>query len=1758
MFLRIAAWYHISWSFDLKKIMNSILYLNLSKWHLFGFFVVILLFLGNAHSAQAAVRTWDGGGADNLWSTCANWDGPDACPGAGDVATFNGTNTKASTIDEAYAGSVGGIDIDVGYSNTITNSRSSTLTVGASNFAQDAGTFNGGSGAITINGSISLGVGAAFTSTSGNLTVSLGWTNSGATFTHNDGTVTFTGNGTTIDVNTSQTFYDFTLNKNSGWQLTVAAGDTIVVAHTATLTQGRINKTDVNSIMEFQGDLSIASTYTSGADCKFNFANSTVDQNISGVGLASLTHPVTVNKASGSVIQGSTLTMTSAAFAISSGTYNSNGGAFTVNSGSSFTISGGAFNGSNSTMSMDGTFTISGGVFTSTSGTLTVSNTWTHTGGGTFTHNNGTVIFTGMNTNANIAADETFYNLQINKTAGWTLTVSSGYALLSTNLLTLTEGAVGTGELEAQGGVTVTSGFDGGSYASLTFSGGNTQTFTLTGAESLINKNVIINKSGGSVNLASTLTMDAGASNNLTVTAGTLYTNGQTLTMSGGGVLTVSNGGTLKLNGNETISTPTFNAGSTAEYAATSGTITIQSWTYQNLTINGSGSTFQLSAGKAVFGDFTLAAGTFNANNYEFEMKGNATISGGTFKTGTGSNIIFGDAAGDSVTMSGGELQIQMAATDTNIVKNAGSWTNSGGMITYNAAPVVSTKVLSTLSPYNNLKIDSVGSTYTLDGAIVISGNLSLSAGTLDVSGSSYGITIGGEWQNGGSFTQRAGTVTFNDNSKTSILTGNTTFQNVTCTTASKAITFTAGTTQTVNGLLTLTGADSQFITLRSSSDNSAWYLNVAGSSSVDYVNVRDSDASGGNAITHAVSPSRSVNVANNVNWSFNVAPTVASVSATQGADGRVTILFTIDDADADDTCQALVEYDVGSGFLKATISEADVDTSATYGDPEVTTAGTYQVGNASGYITTSSGANTVSTVWNAPADESEIDVSDAVIRITPYDGTEAGATDSSIGFSLDLTAPSVSSASYLDTDGDGTVDRVDVVFDEDVSVSYDASDWSFSEPGTVNLADTGASVSTDTAQVTVSASANLTGGITDPTVLYTNNANRLTDLFNNAIATFGAPLTVADAAAPVALAYAYRDADGDGTVDRADVTFTEDVAYDECEPGDYAFGGADAGTVAVASCATSSADLRLTISNAPANDTNLALTWAYDKDAGTTYSLDDASGNFVADISAQSLSDFAAPHLVSGAYQDADGDGTVDRVALIFTENTTIVYSDGDWTATPNDLTSFDVSAVSSGNGTSTVVLTATAAANLTGVSGGTEPTLAFAAAGGSISDGTNQLATISAASISDSAAPVILVVTPSDGAEGVATDASVSVTFSEAMDTVFAEGTEFAATPDATSWSAAWSLSDSVVTLSHSNDFNCNTTYSVALDAAEIASSNAETLLTTGPEDGTWWFAIRSCGGSGGGGGGSSTMTGTTPVVMLTNPDNGDSFAGGEDATVGWTTSGPGHDTISLAYSLDSGVTYVQVAYNLAKELGIYAWTLPNVNASDVILKIISYDTGKGTLDTDTVTFDISYSEEADAEAVAKEEGLGSTDGTETDSEGRNIAPGSGEYGSSPLDGSEEEISVVLAGQFVRAYGFPSIYYVDSGLGRRVFWDTNAFFTWADSWNNVVWVTDATLPTMAFGDAMLPKPGVVLVKVQSDPRVYVIGEDGAGNTILRWVPSEDIAAALFGSDWADYVIDVDATIFSKFGAGDDMGVIDYVDTRVMKTRAMLSDLAI
>jgi hypothetical protein len=191
-------------------------------------------------------------------------------------------------------------------------------------------------------------------------------------------------------------------------------------------------------------------------------------------------------------------------------------------------------------VSAAGTLTING-ILTLTAGAFTPSAALTITGnlvdnGGTFTHNSGTVTFTGSNASiggTDIA--ETFYNVVVNKTAGQTLSTSGSIATITcAGTFTQTQGNfTAPATMNITGATTLTTGTFTAPSGNLTFS----DNFTNNGATFTHNSGTVI-MSGAS----KTLGGSAGNTfHNLTTSGATTFGAAQTVnnTMSLGAKVTL-------------------------------------------------------------------------------------------------------------------------------------------------------------------------------------------------------------------------------------------------------------------------------------------------------------------------------------------------------------------------------------------------------------------------------------------------------------------------------------------------------------------------------------------------------------------------------------------------------------------------------------------------------------------------------------------------------------------------------------------------------------------------------------------------------------------------------------------------------------------------------------------------------------------------------------------------------------------------------------------------------------------------------------------------------------------------------------------------------------------------------------------------------------------------------------------------------------------------------------------------------------------
>lgn len=600
-----------------------------------GLGLIVLMVLSSylvlpVQKAHAASLTWDGGGADNNWSTCANWT-TDTCPVAGDTVTFNGTSTKSATIDAGAPASVATLTIAAGYTGTITLARTFATTT---TFSQATGTFTASNQAFTM-AAFTLS-GGTFTASSGTTTVSGAVTVTGTpTFNHNSGTINFTGGTATIACN------GISLNlatfNNTGAK-TISSGCSVPVGSSPTIA----NAVTLNGTMTGTGTL----TTTTGT---FLIGTTGTLSGFSGLST------------------GSNLTINGS---LNAGTFSpfSVNGLFSLGAASTFTAPAGTLSAGSLSFSAGTTFNANGGTVDYTGNSSSSA-----CGGVTFN------LVTFHNTATKTIGSDCTFPLGNNPTIANAVTLNgtmSGTGTLSTTAGTFTLGTTG-----------VLSGFSGISTgAALTINGtlnaGSYATFTSGGAFTLGAASVFTAPSG-SMNLQGSVTFNAGMTFN--ANGGTVNLVGSTGTIScanatfnlvtinaGTTIKTINSDCNLPLGNNPTITRTVLNG-------TLSGTGTLTH----------TASTFQLNAGATLSGfsglqdntSLIIAGATLDANAFStFNISSALTVSSGSFTATTS-----GFSIGTTLTMSGGTFNAPSGTLNVSGLNiTGGTFNANGGLVNIN------------------------------------------------------------------------------------------------------------------------------------------------------------------------------------------------------------------------------------------------------------------------------------------------------------------------------------------------------------------------------------------------------------------------------------------------------------------------------------------------------------------------------------------------------------------------------------------------------------------------------------------------------------------------------------------------------------------------------------------------------------------------------------------------------------------------------------------------------------------------------------------------------------------------------------------------------------------------------------------------------------------------------------------------------------------------------------------------------------------
>lgn len=334
-----------------------------------------------------------------------------------------------------------------------------------------------------------------------------------------------------------------------------------------------------------------------------------------------------------------------------------------------------------------------------------------------------------------------------------------------------------------------------------------------------------------------------------------------------------------------------------------------------------------------------------------------------------------------------------------------------------------------------------------------------------------------------------------------------------------------------------------------------------------------------------------------------------------------------------------------------------------------------------------------------------------------------------------------------------------------------------------------------------------------------------------------------------------------------------------------------------------------------------------------------------------------------------------------------------------------------------------------------------------------------------------------------------------------------------------------------------------------------NNDFAFTSAHVNKTISISASDCGppSSGGGGGGY-----TQPFGTLTAPNGGQTISAGSSYMVLWSAGGSGATGVKLSLSTNNGTTYPTVIVANTGNSSYYYWTIPDISTTQAKIKMELL--GTSIVDTSDAPFTIVGSTPAPVVTTPETPAVTPPAATTTEpvsgetptapaaivaAEAAAPAVASGSAGTyAPTQATvdtptinvdkqlepppPEKPALCESGSLIKASS-PAVYFCGKDGKRYVFVNDKAFYSWYKDFSTVKVITDALLAQIQLGGNINYKPGVRMVKIQSDSKVYAVARGG----LLRWVSTEAIASKLYGADWNKKIDDVSDAFFFSYRIG-------------------------
>jgi len=274
--------------------------------------------------------------------------------------------------------------------------------------------------------------------------------------------------------------------------------------------------------------------------------------------------------------------------------------------------------------------------------------------------------------------------------------------------------------------------------------------------------------------------------------------------------------------------------------------------------------------------------------------------------------------------------------------------------------------------------------------------------------------------------------------------------------------------------------------------------------------------------------------------------------------------------------------------------------------------------------------------------------------------------------------------------------------------------------------------------------------------------------------------------------------------------------------------------------------------------------------------------------------------------------------------------------------------------------------------------------------------------------------------------------------------------------------------------------------------------------------------------------------PSVSLDIPNGGAAYAAGQQIGISWSSANGAFVSYRVSYSPDNGNTW-NVLNTVSS--ASYTWTVPATSTTQGLIKVEGLDPNGNVLASaaSASTFTVNGAAVAPP-SVAPPATAPPTAPPAADPTVAGTYDSSTAKGNNPNFNTDMNLPAAapftawcVSGTLIKSASLPAVYYCGADGKRYVFVNDKAYFSWYPDFSTVQIVPDSTLANIMIGGNITYRPGTRMVKIQSDPRTYVVARGG----VLRWVETEAAAVRLFGISWNTMIDDVPDSFFVNYILG-------------------------